>query len=348
MMLTFVLIAGTLAAGAAVLVLLPLVRRRVDNRPVSTIAAVSMLVVLLLGAAGLYAAFSNYAWVDSPSVAQTPAAMTAKLANRLAEHPDDLPGWLQLGRSYQVLEQWPLAVRAYQRADRLANGQDIDAILGLAESLFAQDQESLRGAAGHLFERALQIDPHSQKALFYSAFAALGRGELPVAKERLQRMLDMNPPAEIRDILEKSIANIDRQQTAGTNDKSTPGAAADGTAASATERATIAVHVTLSPTLQKEVGQDALLFVAARDPKSPGPPFAVKRLPARFPVDVELTAADAMLESRRIAAGQQLEVVARVALGGTPTATRGDPFGQVGYHVGKDGRVNIVIDRLAP
>jgi cytochrome c-type biogenesis protein CcmH len=338
MMLTFVLLAGTLAAGAAVLVLVPLMRRREDNRPVSMIAAVCMLFVLLLGGAGLYAAFSNYAWVDSPSVAETPAAMTAKLAQRLADHPDDMPGWLQLGRSYQVLEQWPLAVRAYQRADRLADGQNVEAILGLAESLFAQDQESLRGAAGHLFERALQIDPHSQKALFYSAFAALGRGELPVAKERLQRMLAMNPPAEIRDILEKSIANIDRRgQVTADTAATTP---ADG--------AKIAVRVTLAPALRKQVTRDASLFVAARDPKSPGPPFAVKRLPAHFPVDVELTAADAMMESRRIASGQQLEIVARVALGGTPTATRGDPFGQVSYHVGKDGRLNIVIDRLAP
>jgi cytochrome c-type biogenesis protein CcmH len=338
MMLTFVLLAGTLAAGAAVLVLVPLVRRREDNRPVSMIASVCMLFVLLLGGAGLYAAFSNYAWVDSPSVAETPAAMTAKLAQRLADHPDDMPGWLQLGRSYQVLEQWPLAVRAYQRADRLADGQNVEAILGLAESLFAQDQESLRGAAGHLFERALQIDPHSQKALFYSAFAALGRGELPVAKERLQRMLAMNPPPEIRDILEKSIANIDRENQAP----------ADTPATTPADGAKIAVRVTLAPALRKQVAQDALLFVAARDPKSPGPPFAVKRLPAHFPVDVELTAADAMMESRRIASGQQLEIVARVALGGTPTATRGDPFGQVSYHVGKDGRLNIVIDRLAP
>jgi hypothetical protein len=55
-----------------------------------------------------------------------------------------------------------------------------------------------------------------------------------------------------------------------------------------------------------------------------------------------------MLESRRISAGQKLDVVARVALGGTPTATSGDPFGQVSYHVGKDGKLNIVIDRLAP
>jgi hypothetical protein len=106
--------------------------------------------------------------------------------------------------------------------------------------------------------------------------------------------------------------------------------------------------VTLSPEMAAKGPAGALLFVAARDPKEPGPPFAAKRLPARFPVDVELTPADAMLESRRISAGQKLDVVARVALGGTPTATSGDPFGQVSYHVGKDGKLNIVIDRLAP
>ena len=108
------------------------------------------------------------------------------------------------------------------------------------------------------------------------------------------------------------------------------------------------MHVTLAPSLASRVPAGASLFVAARDPKAPGPPFAVKRLPATFPVDVELSASDAMLESRRIADGQQLEVVARVALGGTPTATSGDPFGQVSYHVGQDKTLNIVIDRLAP
>lgn len=340
MMLAFVLIAGTLAAGAAALLLLPLIRRHPDGRSVSALAAIGVLFLLLLGGAGLYAGFSNYAWVDAPAVAETPAAMTAKLARRLADNPENLDGWLQLGRSYQVLEQWPLATRAYQRADRLADGKNVEAILGLAESLFAQDQEALRGAAGHLFERALQLDPTSQKALFYSAFAALGRGELPVARERLARMLAQNPPPEIREILEKSIANID-----GRAAEQQAQSAAD---ASASAGAKVSVHVSLAPSLEGKIEGDDLLFVAARDPQSPGPPFAVKRLPARFPVDVDLTAADAMLESRRIASGQKLEIVARVALGGTPTASSGDPFGQVSYHVGKDGRLNIVIDRLAP
>lgn len=334
MMLAFVLIAGSLAAGAAVLLLVPLMRRREDARPAAGLAASGVLLALLLGGAGLYAVFSNYSWVEAPSVAETPAAMAAKLAKRLAAQPDNLDGWLMLGRTYQTLEQFPLAARAYQRADRLADGKNAEAIVGVAESMLAQDFEQVRGAAGHLFERALLIEPDNAKALLYAGFAALSRGESALARERFTHMLALNPPPQIRDIIEKQLVALARADAAP-DAASGPGAKVE-------------VHVTLSAALANKVPAGATLFVAARDPKSPGPPFAVKRLPAAFPVDVELSAADAMLESRRITEGQQLEVVARVALGGTPTATSGDPFGQVGYHVGKDGRLNIVIDKIAP
>jgi cytochrome c-type biogenesis protein CcmH len=180
----------------------------------------------------------------------------------------------------------------------------------------------------------LLLEPDNPKALLYAGFAALGRGETASARERFSRMLTLNPPPQIREIIEKQLSALD----GATATPAMPAGAG----------AKVAVHVTLAPALAGKVPAGATLFVAARDPKAPGPPFAVKRLPAEFPIDVELSAADAMLESRRIAAGQQLEVVARVALGGTPTATTGDPFGQVSYHVGKDGRLNIVIDRLAP
>ena len=336
MILTFVLIAGTLASGAAILLMLPLMRPRTDARPAAGIAAAGMLMVLLLGGAALYAAFSNYTWVEMPDAAETPAAMAAKLAKRLATEPNDLEGWMLLGRTYGTLEQFPLAVRAYQRADRLANGKNADAIVGVAESLLAQDFEQIRGAAGHLFDRALVVEPDNPKALLYGAFAALSRGEQSGARERFQRLLTLNPPPQIRDIINKQLLALDGA------------AAAPAPELAQGQGPKVAVHVTLAPSLAGKVPAGAALFVAARDPKSPGPPFAVKRLPAAFPVDVELSGADAMLESRRITDGQRLEVIARVALGGTPTATSGDPFGQVSYHVGKDGKLNIVIDRLAP
>jgi cytochrome c-type biogenesis protein CcmH len=261
--------------------------------------------------------------------------MAAKLAKRLATAPNDLDGWLMLGRTYATLEQFPLAVRAYQRADRLADGQNAEAIVGVAEMLLAQDFEQIRGAAGHLFDRALAIEPNNPKALLYSAFAALSRGEQSSARERFQRLLTLNPPPQIRDIITRQLQALD-------------GADTQAPAVAQGQGPKVSVHVTLAPSLASKVPAGAALFVAARDPKSPGPPFAVKRLPASFPVDVELSGADSMLESRRISDGQQLQVVARVALGGTPTATTGDPFGQVSYHVGQDKKLTIVIDRLAP
>jgi len=339
MMLTFVLVAGSLAAGAAVLLLLPLMRQRSDSRPAAGLAAGGVLCALLLGGAGLYAAFSNYAWVGSPATVDSPAAMAAKLAQRLGDKPGDLDGWLMLGRTYSTLEQYPLASRAYQRADRIANGQNVQAIIGIAEALLAQDFEQIRGGAGHLIERALVLEPNNSKALLYGAFAAMSRGETATARERFTRMLTLNPPDEIRHIIEKQLMALDG---------AAPAEVAPAAEGAPSPEATVAVHVTLAPSLASKVPAGALLFVAARDPQAPGPPFAAKRLPATFPVNVELSAADAMMPSRRISAGQKLEIVARVALGGTPTATSGDPFGQVSYHVGKDGRLNIVIDRLAP
>lgn len=341
MILAFVLIAGTFAAGAALLVLLPLLRRRSDARPAAAVSAVVWLLVMLLGGASLYAAFSNYTWTDSTAVTDTPAAMTARLARRLARQDGTVDDWLKLGRSYVVLGQYPLALRAFQRADSMANGTNAEAIMNMAEVLVQQDVEELRGRAGRMFERALEVDPASRKAKFYSAFAALGRNEPALARRRFEEMLADERDPDVRGLLEKGRESA-LQQEARLAGGAAPAAAplADG--------AKIAVHVTLAPNLAAKVPSNAALFVAARDPQAPGPPFAVKRLAAQFPVDVELTAADAMMPTRRITAGQKLDVVARVALGGTPTASSGDPFGQVSYHVGKDGKLNIVIDRLAP
>ena len=53
------------------------------------------------------------------------------------------------------------------------------------------------------------------------------------------------------------------------------------------------------------------------------------------------------MPGRSFAAGESVAVVARVALGGTPTSSSGDPFGELGYDVGRDTAKTLVIDRLA-
>jgi hypothetical protein len=81
---------------------------------------------------------------------------------------------------------------------------------------------------------------------------------------------------------------------------------------------------------------------------SGGPPLAAKRLESQFPQSVTLTPSDSMIPGRSFAAGQAVQVVARIARSGSPVGASGDPYGEITYRVGQDGLLNLVIDRLTP
>lgn len=328
----FVILAATLVLIAIAIVTVPLLR----GSSTAPWAALASAGVLLIGSVGLYATWSNWGWPGAPS-AGTPAGMVSRLASRLEREPDDLDGWLLLGRSYAAMGQASLAMRAYERADRLAGGRNAEALIGMAELLIAQDDKALADRAGALFERALAIEPKAGKALFFGAVAAMRRGELPVARERFATLLTLNPPAEVRPLIEQQVAALDRAI----------GEAAAGAPAAA-PGAVVRVRVQLAEALARGLSDGAPLFVLVRDPSAPGPPLAVKRLAAKFPLEVELTAADAMLPGHAIEAGRRVLVVARISHSGRPEAASGDPFGEVSYDVGRDAAREILIDRVTP
>jgi len=209
-MILFIMVAAALAVICVALIAVPLLKPVPSKAPRAPWAAVGAAVVLVAGSAGLYTAWSNWSWRQSPGV-QSPEGMVERLVHRLNDHPDDLDGWLMLGRSYAALQEYPLAVRAYERADRVADGRSSDALIGEADALTLMDDSQLNGQAGRLIERALAIDPTSPQALFFGAAVAMRRGELPLARARFTRLLALNPPAHIRAILQQEISGIDRQ-----------------------------------------------------------------------------------------------------------------------------------------
>ncbi|MBV9913409.1 MAG: hypothetical protein JOZ93_12580 [Sinobacteraceae bacterium] len=361
-MISFVLLAAVLTVAVVALVAVPLLKKSPLELSPAPWAAIGATVLLVIGSAILYVSWSNWSW-HTNAAADSPQTMVAGLARKLEQHPEDLNGWLMLGRSYTVLEQYPLAVRAFERADRLAGGRNADALVGEAEALALSDETELDRRAGKLVEQALAIDPDSGKALFFGAAAAMRRGQLPLARERFSRLLAMDPPANVKPLLQQQIAAIDQQLTRGAqpsevsrgapsanNTTRAPGASSadDASATPAAVPATVRVQVTLAPNLNADSGAQSPLFVFVRDPQRPGPPLAVKRLESRFPQTVELSAADSMMPGRAITAGQKVQVVARIARSGNPVGASGDPFGEVGYQVGRDGLIKVTIDRLTP
>ena len=343
-MSSFIAIAAALGLLCASIVVWPL-WRAAPAAPRDKWSAVIVVALLGFGTTGLYSLWSHWSWTEAPVAAgANPQTMVSSLVRKLEKNPDDLEGWLLLGRSYSVLEQYPLAIRAYQRADRLGDGRNAAALEGLAEALTLSDETALAGRAGRLFEQALALDPASGKSLFFAAIAAQQRGELPLARERFAALLTRDPPADIRPMIEQQVASLDQQIAASGGAKQ----GTSGGAASASSGAVVRVRVSLAPALAAKVNASAPLFVLARVPGQPGPPLAVKRLPTQFPLEVELSAADSMLPGRELVSGQSVEVLARVALGGTPTGSPGDLFGLLRYTVGKDGMKQLVIDQVSP
>ncbi len=339
-MITFILLAAALTIAAAAAIVVPLLRRgaAVSRAPWTALGVAALLAV---GAGSLYVVLSNWSWSKAAAAESAPQTMVSTLARRLWHHPNDLDGWIMLGRSYMVLQQTPLAVRAYDRANQLAGGRNPDLLLDLAEALIEEDESEINGRAGRLIEQALVLEPHSPQALFFGAAAAEHRGDLPLARERFTALLALNPPDTVKPVIEQQITAIDQRLAGGASASTDPGETAASSAA-------IRVKVALSPKLRAEHMPDAPLYVFVRDPKQPGPPLAVKRLETRFPQTVELTSADAMIAGHGIVPGQDVEVVARISRSGSPIAQKGDPFGEAAYRVGREGIVEVIIDRVTP
>lgn len=311
------------------------------------ISSVVVSIVIAGVAIGMYSHLSNWNWNAAEEASEQSATVDSimkQLEEKLASNPQDVQGWLLLGRSNVTLQRFGAAADAYQRAYDLTQGEDLEAVIGLGEALALLDQNSLTGRAGELFESALAKDPSNPKALWYGSVAALEKGNLRVARDRLQGLLAQNPPEQLQAMLQRQIQDLNEQLgEAGEG-------AQRGSGAPASQQRAIRVNVSIAPAIQQQLKGPTPLFILARDPAAPGPPLAVQRHDSsELPLSIELTSADAMMPTRTIANVSHVRVVARISLSGAPQERAGDFFGEADYDFSKDtGPVQIVIDRTVP
>jgi cytochrome c-type biogenesis protein CcmH len=348
-MTTFLVVAAFMAAIAATAVAVPLLRDR-NSRIVGAIAAV----LVIAAAAGLYPLWSNWNWHAPAAAAAAPKpdilAMVAKLEQHMRDHPDDMQGWLMLGRSYVALNRSDDAVTAYDHAHRL--GKNADAALGLGEALSMRAGGDITPEAAQLFEEALTLSPDNPKALLYGGFAAAIRGDRTLARSRWQALKDLHPPPQIVQMLDARIAELGPSGAAGDAQAAPAGTssspAGTNTSAVGSAPAEVAVNIQLAPALKSRLKSEASLFVFAREPDGRGPPLAAKRLTsAAIGTQVHLTAADSMIPGRVLLAGKRVSVTARISFSGQPIPAAGDLYGEVSTDVGHGGALDLLIDRVA-
>ena len=143
-MISFAILAALLALASVFAVTLPLLRRA-GRRTAGPWAALAAAGVLVVGSALLVRHLEQLVLAGTPR-GGLPADHGGAPGAQARGDPDNLNGWLMLGRSYVVLQEFPLALRAFERADRLSGGKNADALLGQAEALALRTRRNSRAA----------------------------------------------------------------------------------------------------------------------------------------------------------------------------------------------------------
>ena len=358
-MTLFILTAAVLTVVTIGLIAWPLWRAGPQRSPLAAMLAACLIPILVWL---VYPKVSTYDWVTPSVQASDPSAQTRSLdeaisglEQKLAENPSDEEGWVLLGSSYLALQRPADAVQAYRRAIELSNGNNMAARLGAAEAQISENPAALSGAAGQEIEAVLASDPRNPKALWYGGMLALSRGDIPTVRSRWQALLDLDPPAEIQQIIVRQLAELGSDQSVATpgqgqstTDQST--AKDSGNSVRVADGAGIDIQVSISASLRERISPSAPLFIFVRDPGKPGPPMAVvRRLASDLPLSLRISDADLMLPGGPgLAAVKSAALVARIANAGNPVAQAGDFYGEAiwaGMEASR-GTISIVIDQV--
>lgn len=347
MKLAFFVIAAVMIAVALLLLLLPLLRHgRAQGRSRGVfVLALALALLLPIAAVGLYLAVGTPVALNGVPRQQNMSIDQAvdELKAHLAQQPTDLQGWLLLAQTYTVMRQPAAARDAYDRAMGL-DGNNSAAMVGWAETdSMLRDDHRIEGRALDLLERAVKLDPQSQRGLWLlgiSQFQHDRYAEAAATWRQLQPQLD--PDSNVAKAVAEQIAVADARANGGT--PSTPEKPANDEA----RGPALQVQVSLSPALKDRLAPGDTLFVYARAEQGPPMPLAVARLDANtLPASVTLTDAMGMTPQFKLSSAQRVFVGARISKSGQAIAQAGDLEGDAGVvAVDTHTPIKISIDKV--
>jgi cytochrome c-type biogenesis protein CcmH len=103
-------------------------------------------------------------------------AMAQKLADKLAQDPNNADGWALLAHAYVELKEHKNAVGAFSKAVELIPN-DPQLLADYADALAVTNNGNFEGKSAELVEAALKIDPNHPKALLLAGTIAYNKAD---------------------------------------------------------------------------------------------------------------------------------------------------------------------------
>ncbi|MSQ99309.1 MAG: hypothetical protein EXR85_08480 [Xanthomonadales bacterium] len=331
-----------LLAGA--ITLWPLVRSHSRWRlaAVAAVMALPLIIYWMYQGVGTPAALSPEAMTSGVPADGDMATLTEQLRQRLSESPDDIEGWVLLGRSYKSLQNYPKAVQALETAQRLAPGQALIVVELVEARLFASGNPQITAEMTALLEQAVKADPTLQKGLWLLGIAAAQTGDDRSAIGWWERLLmQVQPDGPVSQTVTEQITQARTRLGEPSPTIAAPKIAAEAKTAAeqktAAEAETVAaeswpgvvINVALGASAtaaMPQIPNGAVLFIIAREAgSSGGPPLGVRRISQPvLPLQLTLTDKDSMMPQRPISLSAGIKLQARLSLTGQPTPVAGD------------------------
>ncbi|MEM9305499.1 MAG: c-type cytochrome biogenesis protein CcmI [Pseudomonadota bacterium] len=266
----------------------------------------------------------------------------ANLERRLDADPDDIEGWYLLGQSYMTTNRFVAARDAFARAYELDPDEPIILELYGHAMAFATGDNIVPEEARGLFERAVELNPNSERALYFLGVAAMQREDPTAAVlywERLAGLLD--PASPVSERLAQDLQNA-RSMAGETPSVASlfPGAAAAAPAPAVTAPAPaseptsappesggegLRVAIALDDALRDRVAPNDVVFIFARAAEGPRMPLAIQRVAAgQLPLELTLDESMAMTPAMNITTFPEIVIGARISKTGNATPQPGD------------------------
>jgi cytochrome c-type biogenesis protein CcmH len=138
--------------------------------------------------------------------------MVEKLAARLASAPDNLNGWLQLGRAYTVLGDADKATDAFDHAEKLKPG-DVEISMQEVEAILTnrKPDDAIPARAVTLLKQIEAVAPDQPEVLWYLGMVAARAGQRDEAKRDWQRLLALLPAdSEVHKTVVEALQTLDK------------------------------------------------------------------------------------------------------------------------------------------
>lgn len=345
-----------------------------SSKGLSTVSAVVVSLAVPAVAIGLYMDIGNIDAIDPANRAQPSMAaqsphgdadmsnsdmqaqiemMVGRLAQRLQDDPSDIEGWVMLGRSMTVLGRYNEAVQAYENALQIV-GEDANVLADYADAVAMASGESLEGKPMELLQRALELDPNNQKALWLGGTGLFESGDFEGAINYWSRLKDLLPAgSDDIEVMRANIAEAEsyRQRQLAGEFGEVPSSGANLPAAETAPAVASRVtgRVSISAELFDQAAADDILFVYARAAQGPAMPLAIVRATAaELPLEFSLDESMAMMPNMSLASFDQVIVGARISKTGNAMPQSGDLQGMTDViAVGTEG-LDIVINSQVP